>query len=127
MIASDRPIRVGDFCRVGEHAGTVESIGLRSTRTRTADRTIVSVPNGQFSVMSLENFAMRVKVSWDVFLETQEEMLLLVVDVVEASGTAFASQGLPVSRTSDRPSYSIEARKGEKGGTRKRRKQGELV
>jgi MscS family membrane protein len=62
MIASDQPIRVGDFCKVGEYSGTVEGIGLRSTRIRTLDRTLVSVPNGQLSVMSLENFALRDKI-----------------------------------------------------------------
>jgi MscS family membrane protein len=62
MIASDQPVRVGDFCRAGEYSGVVENIGLRSTRIRTMDRTLVSVPNGQLSVMSLENFAMRDKI-----------------------------------------------------------------
>ena len=62
MIASDQPIRVGDFCRAGEYSGTIEGIGLRSTRIRTLDRTLVSVPNGQLSVMSLENFALRDKI-----------------------------------------------------------------
>jgi MscS family membrane protein len=62
MIISDQPIRVGDFCRAGEHLGTVESIGLRSTRIRTLKRTVVSVPNGQLAAMSLENFAVRDKI-----------------------------------------------------------------
>jgi MscS family membrane protein len=62
MIISDQPVRVGDFCRAGDHLGTVESIGLRSTRIRTLKRTVVSVPNGQLAAMSLENFAMRDKI-----------------------------------------------------------------
>jgi len=62
MIIWDQPIRVGDFCRAGEHMGTVENIGLRSTRIRTLDRTLVSVPNGQLAVMSLENFTRRDKI-----------------------------------------------------------------
>jgi MscS family membrane protein len=62
MIISDQPVRVGDFCRVGDHLGTVESIGLRSTRIRTLKRTVVSVPNGQLAAMSLENFAIRDKI-----------------------------------------------------------------
>jgi MscS family membrane protein len=61
MIISDQPIRVGDFCRAGDHIGTVENIGLRSTRIRTLKRTVVSVPNGQLALMSLENYAMRDK------------------------------------------------------------------
>jgi MscS family membrane protein len=62
MIISDQPIRVGDFCRAGDYLGTVENIGLRSTRIRTLKRTVVSVPNGQLAVMSLENFALRDKI-----------------------------------------------------------------
>ncbi len=60
-IISDKPIRVGDFCRAGEFSGTVEDIGLRSTRIRTADRSVVSVPNGQLVTMSVENFSLRDK------------------------------------------------------------------
>lgn len=62
MIISDQPIRVGDFCRVGEYRGTVEDIGIRSTRLRTLGRTVVSVPNGQLATMSLENFTLRDKI-----------------------------------------------------------------
>ncbi len=55
----DKPIRLGDYCKAGEHAGTVEHIGLRSTQIRTINRTVVSIPNGQLSSISVENFAMR--------------------------------------------------------------------
>jgi MscS family membrane protein len=60
-VISDRPVSVGDFCRFGDRSGTVEDIGLRSTRIRTPDRTLVSVPNAQFSSMILENFNKRDK------------------------------------------------------------------
>ena len=55
----DQPVRVGDFCRFGDTLGTVEEIGLRSTRVRTLDRTVVAVPNAEFSALQLENFARR--------------------------------------------------------------------
>ncbi|MDH3784158.1 MAG: mechanosensitive ion channel family protein [Acidobacteriota bacterium] len=59
-ILADQPIRVGDYCRFGDgRTGTVEEIGLRSTRIRTLDRTRVSVPNSSFSELHLENFAAR--------------------------------------------------------------------
>lgn len=61
-VIGDRPVLVGDFCRFGNRVGTVTDIGLRSTRIRTLDRTIVSVPNGQFSTMELENFSSRDKI-----------------------------------------------------------------
>jgi MscS family membrane protein len=55
----DQPVRVGDFCRFGDRIGTVEEVGLRSTRIRTLDRTVVSVPNGHFASLELENFTVR--------------------------------------------------------------------
>jgi MscS family membrane protein len=60
-VIGDRPVLVGDFCKVGDMVGTVEDIGLRSTRIRTLSRTLVTVPNSQFSTMTLENFAPRDK------------------------------------------------------------------
>ena len=55
----DRPILVGDFCRFGEKMGTVEEIGLFSTRIRGLDRTVTAVPNADFSRKELVNFAQR--------------------------------------------------------------------
>ena len=57
-----RPVRVGDFCRFGNSMGTVEEIGLRSTRVRTLDRSVVNVPNAEFARLYLENFATREKI-----------------------------------------------------------------
>jgi MscS family membrane protein len=62
LIISDRPVHVGDFCRVGDCMGTVEDIGLRSTWIRTLDRTLVSVPNGQMASLNVENFGAREKI-----------------------------------------------------------------
>ena len=73
MIISDQPIRVGDFCKVGDYKGTVVDIGLRSTRIRTDDRTVVSVPNGQLAVMSLENFSVRDKIWFHHMLHLRYE------------------------------------------------------
>lgn len=58
-LVADQPVQVGDFCRFGNQIGTVELIGLRSTRVRTLARTIVSIPNGEFASMQIENFAKR--------------------------------------------------------------------
>ena len=59
---ADRPVRTGDFCRVGEHVGTVEEIGMRSARLRTLDDTLVSIPNSGFSKLHLENYSVRRKI-----------------------------------------------------------------
>jgi MscS family membrane protein len=61
MIATDEPLRVGDFCRIGDQMGTVEDIGLRSTRIRSLSRTVIAVPNGQLAAENIENFSLRDK------------------------------------------------------------------
>ncbi|WP_244248523.1 mechanosensitive ion channel family protein [Flavobacterium foetidum] len=58
-LIADQPLRVGDYCRVDDIKGTVESIGMRSTMLRTSARTIVTIPNGQLSASKIENFAHR--------------------------------------------------------------------
>ncbi|HYL19742.1 MAG TPA: mechanosensitive ion channel family protein, partial [Burkholderiales bacterium] len=162
MVVADEAIHVGDYCQAGTVEGRVESIGLRSTRIRTLDRTVVSIPNGQLSTMSIGNLARRdkflfrhtIRLRYDttadqlrhvmaeiretmcghaqlesetirtrlirfgdaaleleafayvstqegeVFLEIQEELLLRIMDIIEASGTAVAppSQGAPVAQ-----------------------------
>jgi MscS family membrane protein len=56
----DQPLREGDFVKIdADVLGTVESVGLRSTRVRTLDRTIVSLPNGKVADMRIETFAVR--------------------------------------------------------------------
>lgn len=85
-IISDKPIRVGDFCKVGEFTGVVEDIGLRSTRIRTVSRSVVSVPNGQLVTMSLENFSMRDKILFNHRLhldyETSADRLRGVLEAI---------------------------------------------
>lgn len=55
----DQPFREGDFVRIEELVGTVESLGLRSTKIRTLDRTLVSYPNGKLAEMRLETYSAR--------------------------------------------------------------------
>jgi MscS family membrane protein len=72
-VVSDQPVFVGDFCKFGDNVGTVEDIGLRSTRIRTLDRTLVTVPNAQFSSMSLENFSRRDKMLFHPMLNLRRD------------------------------------------------------
>lgn len=82
-ITTDRPVLVGDFCRYGTRTGVVEDIGLRSTRIRTLDRTVVTIPNGQFSSMELENFGRRDKIFFHPTLnlrcETTPDQLRMLI------------------------------------------------
>ncbi len=172
-LIADQPIRVGDFCKVGETVGTVESIGMRSTRIRTNDRTVVTIPNGDFSSQRIENYAHRDRVwfhptfgircdttpeqiryllvelrsilyahpkidpesarvrfvgigasafnlevfsyvmtaDYNEFLEIQEDLLLRMMDVVEASGTGFAypSQTIYLGRDTGKSEEKTQA------------------
>jgi MscS family membrane protein len=58
-LLADRPVRIGDFCRFGGTLGTIEEIGIRSTRIRTLDRTVLTVPNGEFATLHIENYSQR--------------------------------------------------------------------
>lgn len=58
-IAADQPFVEGDFVKVEDFVGTVESIGLRSTKIRTLDRTLITLPNGRLAEMRLESYAAR--------------------------------------------------------------------
>jgi MscS family membrane protein len=82
-VIGDRPVLVGDVCRFGDRTGEVMHIGLRSTRIRTADRTIISVPNGQFSSIPLENISGRDKIWFHPMLnlrrDTNSDQLLRVL------------------------------------------------
>jgi MscS family membrane protein len=60
-VISRHVVRVGDFCQIAGATGTVEDIGLNSTRIRTLDRTVISVSNAKVSQMNLENFSLKDK------------------------------------------------------------------
>lgn len=85
-LIADQPIRVGDFCKVGEITGTVESIGMRSTRLRTPSRTVVTIPNGLFSSNNIENYAHRDRFLFNPVLEfrmetTPDQLRFLLVEI----------------------------------------------
>ena len=85
-IIFDKAVRVGDFLRLGEAVGTVDSIGLRSTRIRTLDRTILSIPNGQVANVTLETLSVRDKCWFHHILglryETTSAQMRRVIDRV---------------------------------------------
>ncbi len=82
ILFADKPVRVGDFCSFGDKMGTVEEVGLRSTRLRALDRTIVTVPNAEFANMQLVNWAscdtMMIQTTIGLRYETKPEQLRYV-------------------------------------------------
>jgi MscS family membrane protein len=84
----DQAVQVGDLLKMGQVTGTVEYIGLRSTRIRTADRTIVSVPNSQIANTTLETLSAR-DMYWfhpivSLRHDTTPEQLQAVIDGIHA-------------------------------------------
>lgn len=82
-LVADQPVKIGDFCRFGDQLGTVEAIGLRSTRIRTLERTVVSIPNGELAALQIENFARRdriwLKTTMRLLRETTPDQLRFVL------------------------------------------------
>ncbi len=56
VVAVDQPFRVGEFVKIGSHEGSVEDIGLRSTKLRTPDRTLIAIPNKTVANEAINNF-----------------------------------------------------------------------
>lgn len=59
IIFFDKPFKTGDSVRVNNVKGTVERIGLRSTRVRTPDKSLVTIPNKQMVDSILDNWSER--------------------------------------------------------------------
>lgn len=87
ILYADRPVRVGDFCQFGSMLGTVEAIGLRSTKVRGLDRTLVTVQNAEFAQMSITNFTRRdsnlMQATIALRYETSEQQLTAVIADIE--------------------------------------------
>ncbi|MGC3997599.1 MAG: mechanosensitive ion channel family protein [Anaeromyxobacter sp.] len=88
-IGVDQPFRVGDFVKVEDVSGTVEAIGMRSTRIRTQDRTLVTIPNGKLADTRTETFAARDRcrlfVNLGLAYDTSAAQMKAVLEGVEAA------------------------------------------
>jgi MscS family membrane protein len=84
----DQPLREGDLVKVDQTLGTVERIGLRSTRLRTLDRTLVAYPNGKLADSVIERYSARDRMRFDVHLRlslaTTGRQLREIRDRIEA-------------------------------------------
>jgi MscS family membrane protein len=72
-VLGDEVIRVGDVCTFGDRTGVVEDIGLRSTRVRTDERTLLSIPNGTVATINVENLSRRDKILFKTKLALRPE------------------------------------------------------
>jgi MscS family membrane protein len=84
----DQPFTVGDTVTVGTVTGTVEKVGFRSTRIRTFDKSLVTVPNKKMIDAELDNLGMRpvrrVKFNIGLTYETAPEQIKLIVTDIQA-------------------------------------------
>jgi MscS family membrane protein len=88
-IGLDQPFSVGDTIMVDGTTGTVEAIGLRSTRIRTPERTLITMPNGRLAEMKVESFAARDRIRFAcvlslVYSTTAAQLRKVVADVESA-------------------------------------------
>ena len=83
---SQQPIRVGDFCRIGNETGTIEEIGLRTTLVRTLADTLIAIPNARLASEPIDNISARKKILFRPILrlryDTTPEQLQQVLDGV---------------------------------------------
>ena len=83
-ILADQPFGVGDTIRVDGVEGTVETIGLRSTRMRTVERTLVIIPNGKLADMRIESLGPRDRIRFSAKLSLSRETKLAQIEAVVA-------------------------------------------
>lgn len=69
IIFFDKPFTTGDTLKVNNVTGAVERIGLRSTRIRTIDKTLVTVPNKQMVDSIVDNWTLRTQRRAEIKLE----------------------------------------------------------
>lgn len=83
-LIADQALRIGDTLNLGDVQGTVEGVGLRSTRLRTIDRTVVSLPNGQIANMKVETVSARDKFLFHPVVGLRHETTLVQLRLVMA-------------------------------------------
>jgi len=80
IIFFDKPFTAGDVLKVNNISGTVEKIGLRSTRIRTDQKTYVTVPNKQMVDSIVDNLSLRTQRKGELRLELSLSTSSLVLD-----------------------------------------------
>jgi len=86
-IIFDKPFQIGDQVIIDKYEGTVESVGFRSTRIRTADGHLLSIPNSKMIDSPLQNVARRPNIRWNtnvgISYDTPPEKVRRAVEILE--------------------------------------------
>jgi MscS family membrane protein len=106
IIFFDKPFSTGETVKVHNFTGTIEKIGLRSTRIRTESKTYITVPNKQMVDSILDNISQRtqrrvdIKLNLDLVTLTQEiQMLLLTIEQSLSKESVIESSSVYLSET----------------------------
>ncbi len=85
-IFTDRPFQVGDWIKAGGAEGTVEEVGFRSTRIRTFEKTLITIPNSNIANSAIENMnarnTRRVKITLGLTYDTTADQMEKALEVV---------------------------------------------
>lgn len=84
IIFFDKPFFTGDVVKVNAVTGTVERIGLRSTRIRTGDKTLVTVPNKQMVDSIVDNWSLRTERRAEIKLELSSQTKAEIIEKLVA-------------------------------------------
>jgi MscS family membrane protein len=115
-IVSDKPFEVGDWIKVEDIEGTVEQVGIRSTRIRTFDRTIISYPNGKLADMRLESFSardrFRLNTTIGLVYETKATQIRRIIGEIEGAlkGNPKVWQDTIIVRLDNLGAYALNIR-----------------
>lgn len=90
MILSDHPFEMGDFIEVSGHSGNVETVGFRSTRIRTSEGHLVTLPNGSLANADIKNISHRpflkrsfgVGLTYDTPPEKVEKAIVIIKEIL---------------------------------------------
>jgi MscS family membrane protein len=122
VVFADKPFVTGDFIKFGDTAGTVEQIGIRSTHVRTAENTLISVPNSILANSIIDNrsksasrkYSGTIALSAGTASETLEQAvsaldsLVKGVEGVSATGASVRFAGFAVGALNLSIEYSLE-------------------
>ncbi len=84
ILYADRPVRVGDLCRFGDLEGRVQEIGIRSTRIRGLDRSLITIPNATFVNMNIINLTNRDRMPYNRTIALQAVESAAICQEIEA-------------------------------------------
>ena len=88
-IALDKPFRVGDFLAIGDDRGTVEQIGIKSTRLRSVTGEQIVMSNGDVLKSRLRNYGLmperRAELQLRIAYETPREKVAELPRIIEAA------------------------------------------